>query len=820
MLNRRSFVLGSTGAVALAIGWVVWSPDRRLTGKATPARPARGDVPLNGWVMIDADDNVTVVMCKAEMGQGIHTGAAMILADELGADWSRVRVIQAPIDSLYINREILPASLPFRPDDNGVVARTLRRTVRRVAPLAGSMATGGSTSIADLWTPMREAGASARAMLCAAAARRWDVPVGQCDTKDGKVFDTSGRLLTFGELALAAKDETPPRDPVLRTEGRFTLIGKPVNRLAREAQSKLNGCARFGIDVQFDDMLYASVMMNPSLGGTLKRFDRSAVTHTEGVHGFYPIDGYNGGTAGIAVIAANPFIAMRALSELPVEWHPGPAAELDTAAIRDTLLKALDDDDDNVHSFYKTGYPDAALKQLKTVAEMTYEVPYLAHGALEPVNCTVQVERDVAHVWVSTQVPMDARRAVADVLRLRERDVHIHEQLLGGSFGRRLEVDFIAQAAVIARHATPRPVQTIWSRAQDTTHDFYRPACVARFTGGLNARGELVAWRSASASQSIAAQVLPRAFGQPEWFARLMPDASMAEGAFDQPYECSNISVRHHRVDLPFPVGYWRSVGHSHQAFFVESFIDEMATAAGKDPIAFRLGMLTQGAHARHAAVLRAVATMAGWRAPHRWREGADAGGNAGGGNDYARGVALHESFGSVVAQVAEIRRERRGQQEGFTVTRVFCAVDCGRAINPNLVAQQMESGIVFGLSAALGQTITVRDGVVQQRYYTDYPMVCMATCPEIIVKVLASDAPPEGVGESGTPPIAPAVANALFALTGRRHRALPLLAPPKPAEGEDKWSTWCRSISTDNPPSSTPKPPLPCFGPFGATST
>ncbi|WP_354677638.1 xanthine dehydrogenase family protein molybdopterin-binding subunit [Cupriavidus plantarum] len=815
MLNRRSFVLGGTGAVALAIGWAVWHPDRRLTGKATASRPARGDIPLNGWVMIDADDNVTVVMCKAEMGQGIHTGAAMILADELGADWSRVRVTQAPIDSLYINREILPASLPFRPDDDGLVARTLRRTVRRAAPLAGSMATGGSTSIADLWTPMREAGACARAMLCAAAAKRWKVPADQCDTRDGKVFDTSGRSLTFGDLALAARDEAPPRYPALRPASRFTLIGKPVNRLTREAQSKLNGCARFGIDVQFDDMLYASVTMNPSLGGTLKRFDRSAVKHTEGVQGFYPVDGYNGGTAGIAVIASNPFIAMRALSELPVEWHPGPAAHLDTAAIRGALFEALggdnSDSNDDGHTFYQTGFPDAALKQLKTVREMTYEVPYLAHGALEPVNCTVQVDRDTAHVWVSTQVPMDARRGVADVLGVGERDVHIHEQLLGGSFGRRLEVDFITQAAVIARHATPRPVQTIWSRAQDTTHDFYRPACVARFTGGLNARGELVAWRSASASQSIAAQVLPRAFGQPEWLARAMPDASMAEGAFDQPYECGNVSVRHHRVDLPFPVGYWRSVGHSHQAFFVESFLDEMAAAAGRDPLDFRLGMLTQGNHARHAAVLRAVAARSGWRAPHRWRNGGD---------EFARGLALHESFGSVVAQVAEIRRERRGQQEGFTVTRVFCAVDCGRAINPNLVAQQMESGIVYGLSAALGQTITVREGMVQQRYYTDYPMVCMATCPDIVVDVLASEAPPRGVGESGTPPIAPAVANALFALTGKRHRALPLLTPPQPAEGEDKWNTWCRSISTGNPPSSTPKPPLPCFGPFGATST
>lgn len=788
MLNRRTFLLGGAAAGALVVGWTLLRPEDRLDADLPPPA-STGDTRLNGWVVIGADNRVTVVMSKAEMGQGVHTGAAMLLAEELDADWAQVRVEQSPVAPLYVNQENLPRSLPLRPDDEGALAHISEYLARHSARLLGSMVTGGSTSIVDLWQPMREAGASARAMLCSAAARRWDVPQEQCEARSGRVFHAaSGRSASFGELAADAGGLPHPRHPTLKDPKTFALIGRRLGRI--EARSKLDGTARFGIDALPENLRYASVLMCPTLGGTVRKFDANKVMHKIGVKGFYPVDAYHGGTGGVAAIAENPFIAMRALCELPVEWDHGPAAGLNTDDVRAALVRALESSDGG-HTFYRTGDAEAALKRGKML-EMRYEVPYLAHGALEPVNCTVQVDGRKAQVWVSTQVPMAARKAVAHLLGLAADDVQIHQQLLGGAFGRRLEIDYIVQAAAIARHASPSPVQTIWSRPQDMTHDFYRPACVAVCRGALDADGRLVAWQSVSASQSIAEQALPRAFGKPRFLTRLLPDATMAEGAFDQPYACPNMLVQHHRVELPVPVGYWRSVGHSHQAFFVECFLDEMAAAAGKDPLAFRLALLSQPAHQRHVRVLETLRERAAWRGPPQWK---DRDGVA-----FARGMAMHESFGSVVAQVAEVAevRNRAGAGEnGFRVTRVICVVDCGRAINPSLVEQQMESGIVFGLSAALQQAITLRNGQVQQHYFTDFPLVDMQTCPTIETYVMDSDAAPEGVGETATPPVAPAVANALFALTGRRHRRLPLQPPPALPEGNDPW---CQSVSTARP--------------------
>jgi len=773
MVNRRTFLLGSAGvAGALVVGWKLTRPDDRL-GTGVPAEVAQGDVPLNGWVMIDADNHVTIVMSKAEMGQGVHTAAAMLLAEELEADWSQVRVVQSSIAGIYGNRENIPNSLPFRPDDQSLKARLSRDVANLASRSFSSMLTGGSTSIGDLWGPMREAGASARLMLCAAAARKWEVAVDQCVAKAGKVLHpASGRSATFGDLVPLAKDLPRPVHPKLKDPATYTLIGKGLKRI--EARAKLDGSARFGIDALPDDLLYASVLMCPTLGGRARRCDMSKIPCPQGVVDCFPVEAYNGGTGGVAVIAENPFIAMRALCSVFVDWDHGKAAAISSKDVRAALLKAVEDEDGG-HEFYEVGKAAQALKRGK-VLHMQYEVPYLAHGALEPVNCTVKVDDKSAQVWVSTQVPQIARDQVARVLDLPKENVHVHEQLIGGAFGRRLEVDFITQAAAIAAKRKPRAVQTIWTRPEDMSHDFYRPACVAKFSGALDADGKLIAWRSASASQSIVEQYLNRMYGLPAAINTILPDATMAEGAFDQPYECENISVRHTRVELPIPVGYWRSVGHSHQAFFVESFLDEMAAAAGKDPIEFRLALLKQPAHRRHVEVLRTLVERAGWRAPHKWKDKA--------GVECARGMAMHESFGSVVAQVAEVCRDPRFE---FRVRRVVCVVDCGLAINPNLVEQQMESGIIFGLSAALQQEITLVNGQVQQYYFSQYPLVDIETCPEIETHIMASTLPPQGVGEAGTPPIAPAVANALFVLTGTRHRTLPLLkAPPTVGRSHD----------------------------------
>ncbi|MGU7782824.1 molybdopterin cofactor-binding domain-containing protein [Burkholderia sp. PU8-34] len=733
-------------------------------------------------------------MSKSEMGQGVHTGAAMLLAEELDADWSKVRIVMSPLDTIYKDRENLADGLPYRPDDDGLLARSMEALARGGARYVGTMVTGGSTSTVDLWGPMREAGATARAMLCGAAAKLWSVPVAECETKAGLVLHRSGRSVTYGELVQLAQDVPHPTHVDLKDPKAFTLVGKRLGRI--EARSKLDGSAHFGIDALPDKLLYASVTMCPTLGGKALEFDKSRVTSVKGVTGIFTVEPYNGGTGGVAVIADNPFIAMRTLCQLSITWDHGPAAGVNTADVRAALMRALDGDAGR-HVFYAAGDADAVLSHAQPFVAQ-YEVPYLAHGPLEPMNCTVLVDDNSATIWVGTQIPMVARKAVAALLGLDEDKVVVNQQLIGGAFGRRLEVDFITQAAAIARHAKGRPVQTIWSRPQDMTHDFYRPACVARYSGAIDASGRLVAWKGISASQSISAQAMPRTFGMPSIAAKLLTDATTAEGAFDQPYECENILVQHNTVALPVPVGYWRSVGHSHQAFFVESFIDEMAVLARKDPIQFRLDMLKQPAHQRHVAVLRALVALSGWRSPLAWRDKTGA--------RRARGMAMHASFGSVVAQVAEVRQEG----DGFRVTRVVCVIDCGLAVNPNLVEQQMESGIIFGLSAALEQAITIDKGQVAQRYFDGYPLVNMETCPEIVTQVMAGGTEPHGVGEAGTPPIAAAVANALYALTGVRHRTLPLVKPPPPQQGDDRW---CQSVSTGKPLASIASPTPRCSG-------
>ncbi|MGE8165165.1 molybdopterin cofactor-binding domain-containing protein [Paraburkholderia sp. NPDC080076] len=753
MLKRRTFLLGGAGAVgALLVGWSVLPPGQRLT--ASMPLPAQGtQVPLNGWVKIAADNSVTIMMCKAEMGQGIHTGLAMLLAEELDADWSHVRVEDSPIDKIYNSVQAIIDDLPFRPDDDSTVKRTTVWMTRKLVREAGTMMTGGSSSINDLWTPMREAGASARAMLISAAAAQWKVPAGECRAEGGQVLHPSGHKASFGELSSMAAQQALPRKVALKDPADFKLIGKPLRRI--EAASKINGTARFGIDVLPDGLLYASVEMCPTLGGSVAKFDATAAGKMPGFIKAFAVAPYSGGTGGVAVIADNPFRATNAVAAIDVSWHDGPAAKLSNADVDRRLAQALDDSDG--HAYYHLGDVDAALSRAARTVSAEYRAPYLAHGAVEPLNCTVQVADGAATVWVSTQMPGLARHHVAKVLDLDADKVDVQTLLIGGAFGRRLELDFIAQAAAIAREGGGRPVQTLWSRAQDFTHDFYRPACLSRLKAGFDNDGKLVAWQATSASQAIVPEALARYYGAP----RLPIDKTTCEGAFDQPYEWPAARVAHKIVELPVPVGFWRSVGHSHQAFFTEGFTDELAVATGKDPIAFRAALLEQ--HPRHLAVLKRVAALSDWERPLT---------RAADGGPRARGVALHEAFGSVVAQVAEVSV---GPGKKIRVHRVVCVIDCGVPVNPNLIRQQMESAVVFGLSTALQDEITLVNGQVQQKNFTDFPVVRIDDCPVIDTDIMPSQMHPQGVGEAGVPPVAPAVANAVFKLTGQRLRSLPL---------------------------------------------
>jgi isoquinoline 1-oxidoreductase beta subunit len=618
----------------------------------------------------------------------------------------------------------------------------------------GLQVTGGSSSLKDLWLPMREAGASARAMLLAAAATQWGVKPEECTVKAGVVGHLSGKTAAFGTLASAAAQMPLPKKVVLKNPGQFTLLGKPMRRI--EAATKGNGRAVFGLDLQLPNMLFASVRMCPTLGGTVEAFDAGSAQALAGVKKVLEVAGHHGGTAGVAVIADSPWLALKALAEVKVRWNEtAGAASVSSPAALDSLASVLDNDEGL--AYFTQGAVDDAFRTAARTVRAEYRAPWLAHMPLEPSNCTVQFDEDKATVWVPTQVPGLARRTAALVLGLPSEAVTVNVQFLGGSFGRRLEVDFVGQAAEIARAMPGVPVQTFWSRAEDTQHDFYRPACVSRWEAAVDGQGRLTGVRSVSAGQAIVPEVLSRLFGL--YGGPL--DKTASEGAFDQPYEWLAARIAHVKITLPVPVGFWRSVGHSHHAFFKESFVDECAAALGQDAVAFRLGLLKN--HPRHAAVLRLATERAGWGtslAP------------APDGVKKARGVALHQSFGSIVAQVVEASV---AADKTIRVHRVVAAVDCGTPVNPNHIAQQMESAVVYGLSAALYGEITLEKGRVQQSNFHDYGLLRMDSCPEIETHIIPSVSHPEGMGEPGMPPVAPALASALFALTGQRLRALPL---------------------------------------------
>ena len=752
-MNRRTFVIRTVAAAgALGIGWSLLPPRGRLgDGDTLPAQP--GESALNGWVRIGTDNHVTVIMSKSEMGQGIHTTLAMLLADELDADWSQVRTEMSPQRAIYNNIATAVDGLPFHPDDDGLIRRTAEWMTAKVMRDGGLMLTGGSSSTKDLWLPMRQAGASARAMLVRAAADAWQVPAAEITVTKGVVQHVSGKRAAFGELIAAAALLPVPGDAPLKTAAQFQLIGTPMRRI--ENATKLDGTATFGIDVALPGMRYASVVMCPTLGGTVQSFDAGAATAMPGVLHVVQVDGYHGGTAGVAVVADTPWHAMTAVNAVKVTWNHGAMADLSSAQEIDRLAKVLDTADG--HAYYSHGDVDMALQSAAIRIEAEYRAPYLAHAPMEPINCTVQFANGRATVWASTQVPGLARRAAARALGISDGNVDVQVQFLGGGFGRRLDVDFVGQAAAIAKVTNGAPVQVIWSREQDLRHDFYRPACVARFTAGVDDAGRLLAWRNTSAGQALLPPILRRLFDLPG----IPLDKTTSEGAFDQAYEYPAARIAHETVPLPVPVGFWRAVGHSHQAFFTESFMDEVAHMARQDPVAFRLSLLTK--HPRHARVLQRVAALSGWGTP--MEPSVD-------GSRTGRGVALHSSFGSVVAQVAEVRVDAA---HVLHVTRVVCVIDCGFPVNPNMIRQQVEGGIVFGLSAALHGEITIEKGQVQQGNFNDYQAIRMAGTPVIEVEIIPSTEHPEGVGEPPLPPIAPAVANAIFAATNQRLRSLPL---------------------------------------------
>ncbi|HSY26609.1 MAG TPA: molybdopterin cofactor-binding domain-containing protein, partial [Burkholderiaceae bacterium] len=500
----------------------------------------------------------------------------------------------------------------------------------------------------------------------------------------------------------------------------------------------------FGLDVRPEGMLYAAVKMSPTFGGSVQDFDASAVKTMPGV--LHVVDFSSaGGKAGVAVVAQSFWQAKQAAAALPIVWDAGPHAALSSPAVFKELADKLDNEAG--HIYYDRGDLDAGRGAVKTV-KAEYAAPFLAHATMEPINCTAQVKDGKVKLWVATQVPSIAVDAAAKVAKVKADQVEIAVTYLGGGFGRRGEVDMVGQAVAIAMAAEGKPVQVIWTREEDMTHDVYRPAALARFSAAIDGTGNVLSYHNKSASGSVTQQYLARTYDLPPGG----PDKTTAEGEFDMQYEFANQRISHVIVPTPVPIGYWRSVGHSHNAFFKESFVDELAHETGKDPVEFRRSLLKN--HPRHLAVLNAAVEKAGHAEAGR-----------------ALGVALHQSFGTIVAEVAEVSVADNEIQ----VHKVTCAVDCGIAVNPNIIAQQLESGVIFGLSAALSGEITLKDGKVEQQNFDTYPVLRMNQVPQVDVVIIKSAEAPTGVGEPGTPPIAPAVANAVFALTGKRLRKLPL---------------------------------------------
>ncbi len=727
VVNRRDFLkTGTAGGVALIIGFHL-SPgalaDQAQDQEKKPPNP------FDAWVRITSDNRVTLILGKSEMGQGIMTALPMILAEELCVDWKQVKVDQAPTNpKIY---------------DHG---------------------TGGSGSVAGSWLPLRRAGAAAREMLVSAAAQRWEVSPDTCKAASGQVVHGNPkRYLAYGELVeAAAKLPIPNLNTVLlKNSDDFTLVGHDTRRF--EARDKATGSAKFGIDSRVPGMLYAVVARCPVFSGKVASFDATKAKAVTGVRDVIQFETSGSGastTGGIAVLADNSWAAIQGRNALKVKWDEGPAANESSAGLHKQFLANAAKPGKVVRN---DGDADSVLGSSPKKIEAAYELPFAPHACMEPMNCTVHIRPDGAEAWVPTQAPQWAQGVIAEAAKLPPEKVIVHTTLMGGGFGRRYQADFVMEAAQIAK-ASGKPAMVLWTREDDMQHDFYRPASYHKLQGALDANGNLAAWKHFQTSTSIAAK----------WSQKGANDSGLGEfgtGA-TVPYTTPNLRIEYTLAESSVPRAWWRSVEHSSSGFVMESFIDELAAAAGQDPLAFRLKLIGNDRKiprfgegpdsppldtARLKGVLQLAAEKAAWGKPLPKGQG--------------RGIAAFYSFQSYTAAVAEASVK----DGSVKVHRLVYAVDCGRPINPDGIRAQVESAAIYGLSAALHDAITISGGRVEQSNFNDYEMPRMSETPKMEVHVVMSKEEPTGIGEPGLPVVAPAVCNAIFAATGKRIRRLPV---------------------------------------------
>jgi isoquinoline 1-oxidoreductase beta subunit len=705
-LSRRSFLQAGVAAG----GGLMLSLSVPLPSGEAEAADGDGFAP-NAFIRIERDGLIVLTMPYVEMGQGTYTSISMLIAEELEVDLSQVRTEHAPPnEKLYGN--------PL---------------------LGGVQATGNSNAVRAAWQPLRQAGATARTMLVSAAAKRWNVDPASCRAQSGEVTHTpSGRRIKYGELAADAARQPLPENVALKRHEEFKLIGTPAKRL--DTPAKVNGTAMYGIDARPLGVKFATLVQSPVFGGRVKSVDDAAAKAIKGVRQIVRLDD------AVAVVADHMGAAKKALVALVIEWDDGSHAKLDTDAIISELEKATLNPGAVAQN---VGDVDKAMAGAATKVEATYQVPFLAHATMEPMNCTVHVRKDGCEVWVGNQVLARVQAAAAQTSGVPIDKVVVHNHLIGGGFGRRLEVDGVIRAVEIAKQVDG-PVKVVWTREEDIQHDMYRPAFFDRISAGLDDKGMPVAWNNRFAGSSVIARWLPPVFNN-----GLDPDTT--EGAIDLVYALPNLHVEYLRVEPPgIPTAFWRSVGPSHNVFVTESFMDELAAAAKQDAVAYRRALLDKSPRAK--AVLELAAEKAGWGQPLPARVG--------------RGVSLQFAFATYMAQVAEVEVSKDG---AIRVRRVVCAVDCGTVVNPDTVRAQIQSAVMFGITAALYGKITLKDGRVEQANFDTYQILRMDEAPAVEVHIVQSFEPPGGMGEAGTSAIVPAVANAIFAATGKRLRKLPI---------------------------------------------
>jgi isoquinoline 1-oxidoreductase subunit beta len=703
VLSRRGFLR----AGAAAGGGLMLSLSLPFGNRE--ANAADAFVP-NAFIRIGSDGQIVLIMPYVEMGQGTYTSIPMLIAEELEVDLKQIRLEHAPPnEKLYAN------------------------------PLLGVQATGNSNAIRGAWQPLRQAGAAARTMLVAAAAKKWNVDPASCRAQNGEVLHPpTGRSIEYGALAADAAGMPVPEKIALKRPQDFKLIGTPAKRL--DTPAKVNGTAVYGIDVRPSGVKIATLAQSPVFGGRVKNVDDSAAKIVKGVRQIVRLDD------AVAVVADHMGAAKKGLAALKIEWDDGPhaklttediARELDQAALRSGAVAQ------------NIGDVDKAMASAVTKVEALYHAPFLAHATMEPMNCTVHLRKDECEIWIGSQAVARVQAMAAKAAGLSPEKVIVHNHLLGGGFGRRLEADGAVRAVQIAQHVDG-PVKIVWTREEDIQHDMYRPYWVDRISAGLDAKGRPVAWNNRFAGSSVIARWLPPGFKD-----GLDPDST--EGAIDLVYDLPNFHVEFVRVEPPgISTAFWRSVGPSHNVFVTESFVDELAAAAKQDAVAYRRALLDKSPRAKIA--LNLAADKADWGKPLPKGSG--------------RGVSLQSAFGSYMAHVAEVEVSENG---AVRIRRVVCAVDCGTVVNPDTVQAQVQSGIVFGATAALYGEITLKDGRVEQGNFDTYQMLRMNEAPAIDVHIVNSQEPPGGIGETGTSAIVPAIANAIFAATGKRLRKMPI---------------------------------------------